>query len=55
VSRIDLLDGLKEVIGSFQGEIAGLNRDQEVGCRDECIDGDETERRRRIDHHELVL
>src|SRR5438093_6911513 len=40
----DLLDGLQQVVGSFEGEVARLHRDQQVGRRHERVDRDEAER-----------
>ena len=52
--RPDLFDRLQEVVGALEREVARLDRDQQVGGRDQRVDGDETERGRRVDHDELV-
>src|SRR5947199_1274011 len=44
----DLLHGLQQVVGPLEGEVARLHRDQQVGGRDERVDGDEPERGRRV-------
>ena len=51
----DLLETIEKVIRALEGEVARLDRNQEVSGRYQSVDRDQSEGWRRIDHDELVL
>src|ERR1700753_1127565 len=53
-SNLDLVDGFQQIIGAFQGEIAGLDRDQDMRGGDQGIDSDDAQGRRRVDDGVVV-
>ena len=48
------LDRLEKIVGSFQREVARLDRDQDVRCGHHGIDRDDAQRRGCVDDDELV-
>ena len=52
--RLDLVDRLEEVVGALQGEVGGLDRDQDMRRGDHRVDRDHPEGRRRVDEDRVV-
>src|ERR1017187_3488872 len=52
---LDLLDRLEENIRAFERKVRGLDRNENVRGRHECVHGDHAERGRRIDEDRVVL
>ena len=53
-AALDLLDRLEQVVRSLEREVRRLDRDEDVGRRDEGVDGDHAQRRGRVDEDRVV-
>ena len=47
--------GLEQIVGAFHGEVGGLNGHEQMRGRDQGIDGQDAERRGRIDQDVVVV
>src|SRR6266850_5418861 len=54
-TRLDLLDRLEEVVGSFKSEVGGLNRNEQMGGGHQGVDRQEAESRWRVHDDVLVV
>src|SRR3954469_5719462 len=53
--RLHLVDGLQEIVGALEGEVARLDRNQHMSGRHERVDGDQPEGRGGVDDDVLEL
>src|SRR4030042_1213589 len=55
VHLADLLDGLQKVVRSFEAQVRRLNGHQEIRGRDQGVNGDQPQGRRRVDDDEVIF